>query len=260
MESARSAYESMTVRSCLIAGNWKLNGSLAMCEELAGAIAAGAPSGVDLLVCPPFPYIQTVGAALKGSTVFLGAQNAAANLSGAFTGEVAAAMLADVGASHAIVGHSERRSLFGETSEDVAARFKACVEAGVVPILCVGETLEQRDAGSTADVVGKQIEAVLAQSGARAFAGAVIAYEPVWAIGTGKTATPEMANDVHAQIRAQVAASDAESAAGLQILYGGSMKPSNAAGLLAMEHIDGGLIGGAALSADDFLAIAAAAI
>ncbi len=215
--------------------------------------------GVELLVCPPYPYLSEVSSALAGGSVALGAQSVSEHSSGAFTGEVEADMLSECGVRYVLVGHSERRSLFGESNADVAAKFKAASNAGLTPVLCVGETLEQREAGETRDVVSQQIDAVLDLCGISAFDGAVIAYEPVWAIGTGKTATPEMAEEVHAQIRQQISAHDAKIAQETRILYGGSMKAANADGLLSQANIDGGLIGGASLAADDFMAIAVAA-
>lgn len=249
------------MREFLVAGNWKMNGSNEANEALVSGIVAGVPegSGFRLLVCPPFPYLSAVAAQVAGSPVKVGAQNVSEHEAGAYTGEVAPGMLRDIGCDYVIVGHSERRALYGESSFQVAAKFQAAQGAGIVPILCVGETLEEREAGSTESVVDYQLGAVLDAAGIGAFANAVIAYEPVWAIGTGMTATPEQAQDVHKHIRAQLAQKDESIAARVQILYGGSMKGENAAGLLAMPDIDGGLIGGASLKADDFLAIAAAA-
>ena len=249
------------MREFLVAGNWKMNGSNEANEALVSGIVAGVPegSGFRLLVCPPFPYLSAVAAQVAGSPVKVGAQNVSEHEAGAYTGEVAPGMLRDSGCDYVIVGHSERRALYGESSFQVAAKFQAAQAAGIVPILCVGETLEEREAGSTESVVDYQLGAVLDAAGIGAFANAVIAYEPVWAIGTGMTATPEQAQDVHKHIRAQLAQKDESIAARVQILYGGSMKGENAAGLLAMPDIDGGLIGGASLKANDFLAIAAAA-
>lgn len=238
-----------------------MNGDSAANAELVSAIVAGAPASesVRLLVCPPFPYLAQVGDRLAGSGVSLGAQNVSEHASGAYTGETAPAMLADVGCEFVIVGHSERRSLYGESSAQVAAKFEAVMGVGLTPILCVGETLEQREAGDTEAVVAEQLDAVLDRVGVAAFGAAVIAYEPVWAIGTGRTATPEQAQDVHRFIRERLAARDVTIADGVQILYGGSVKGDNAAGLFAQADIDGGLIGGASLKAADFLAIAEAA-
>ena len=249
------------MREILIAGNWKMNGSNAANGQLVAGIVAGVPagSGFSLLVCPPFPYLAAVAAQVQGSAVKVGAQNVSEHESGAYTGEVAPGMLRDIGCEYVIVGHSERRAMYGESSFQVAAKFQAAQAAGITPILCVGETLEEREAGTTESVVDFQLSAVLDAAGIGAFASAVVAYEPVWAIGTGMTATPEQAQDVHRQIRSQLAVRDEEIAAGVQILYGGSMKGENAAGLLAMPDIDGGLIGGASLKANDFLAIAEAA-
>jgi len=249
------------MRDILVAGNWKMNGSSAANAELVAGIVAGVPqgSGFSLLVCPPYPYLGSVVAQAEGSAVSVGAQNVSEHEKGAFTGEVAPGMLSDIGCTYAIVGHSERRSLYLESSAQVAAKFQAAQAAGITPILCIGETLEEREAGTTESVIDEQLDAVLDVAGIDAFASAVIAYEPVWAIGTGMTATPEQAQDVHKHIRGRLEALNADIAAGVQILYGGSMKGENAAGLLAKPDIDGGLIGGASLKAEDFLAIAEAA-
>ena len=249
------------MRDYLVAGNWKMNGSSAANAELVAGIIAGVPqgSGFSLLVCPPFPYIGAVAAQADGSAVKVGAQNVSEHEKGAFTGEGAPSMLKDIGCEYVIVGHSERRALYGETSAQVAAKFVAAQAAGLVPILCVGETLEEREAGATESVVDEQLDAVLEAAGIDAFGAAVIAYEPVWAIGTGMTATPEQAQDVHRHIRARLAAQNENIAGRVQVLYGGSMKGDNAPGLLAQPDIDGGLIGGASLKAEDFLAIARAA-
>ena len=249
------------MRDFLVAGNWKMNGSSAANAELVAGIVAGVPagSGFTLLICPPFPYLAAVVAQADGSAVKVGAQNVSEHEKGAFTGEVAPGMLADIGCDYVIVGHSERRAIYGETSAQVAAKFVAAQAAGILPNLCVGETLEEREAGSTEHVIDEQLDAALEAAGIDAFASAVIAYEPVWAIGTGMTASPEQAQDVHRHIRARLAEKSADIAEGVQILYGGSMKGENAAGLLAQPDIDGGLIGGASLKANDFLAIAEAA-
>lgn len=249
------------MRDYLVAGNWKMNGSAASSKELVAGIVAGAPhsDSAKLLICPPFPYLAAVATQIAGSRVSLGAQTVSEHESGAFTGEVAPAMLRDVGCEYVIVGHSERRSLYGETSFEVAAKFKAALDAGLKPILCVGETLEQRESGGTESVVEVQLGAVIDKVGIAGFKSAVVAYEPVWAIGTGVTASPEQAQDVHRHIRGVMAGHDAGVAESTQILYGGSMKGENAAGLLSMPDIDGGLIGGASLKAGDFLAIAEAA-
>jgi len=249
------------MRDFLVAGNWKMNGSTAANTELVAGIVAGVPagSGFSLLVCPPFPYLASVVAQAAGSAVKVGAQNVSEHEKGAFTGEVAPSMLADIGCDYVIIGHSERRALYGETSAQVAAKFLAAQAAGITPILCLGESLAEREAGTTEAVIDEQLDAVLEAAGVDAFAHAVIAYEPVWAIGTGMTASPEQAQDVHRHIRGRLAAQNENIAAGVQILYGGSMKGENAAGLLGQPDIDGGLIGGASLKADDFLAIAKAA-
>ena len=249
------------MRRYLVAGNWKMNGSLAANAALIDGLLAGGPAvkDVELLICPPFPYLASVADKLRGSDIELGAQTMSEHQAGAYTGEVAGAMLREMGCSYVIVGHSERRALYGEQSDDVARKFQRAVEIGLRPILCVGETLEQRESGSTEAVIDEQLNAVLDLSGVASLADAVIAYEPVWAIGTGVTATPEQAQDVHRHIRATVAACSETIAEDLRILYGGSVKGDNAAGLFSKPDIDGGLIGGASLKAGDFLAIAEAA-
>jgi triosephosphate isomerase len=251
------------MRDYLVAGNWKMNGNGAADAALARAILAGWGSGstpVRLLICPPYPYLRELGKVLAGSSVALGAQNVSQHASGAYTGEVSASMLKDVGCEFVIVGHSERRAMMGETSHLVAEKFAAVLGAGLRPILCVGETLEEREGKRTEAVIDEQLGTVLTRTGVKAFATAVIAYEPVWAIGTGRTASPQQAQDVHEHIRSRLKALSGEIADGMQILYGGSVKGDNAAGLFAKPDIDGGLIGGASLKADDFLAIAAAAV
>ena len=250
------------MRKKLVAGNWNMNGGLKANLPLLNDVVAGVAGlgNVSVAVCVPFPYLAQAQSVLTGTPVAWGAQNLSEQPKGAFTGEVSASMINDFGCQYVLVGHSERRSIYGETDAVVAEKFAAALAANLIPVLCVGETLEQRDAGKTIEVVSAQIDAVLKRVGVAAFAKAVVAYEPVWAIGTGRTATSEQAQEVHAAIRAQIAAADANVAAGLQILYGGSMKPSNAAELLAMPDIDGGLIGGAALVAADFLAICRAAV
>ena len=249
------------MRKYLVAGNWKMNGSTAANQTLVDGLLAGlvASDRVDMLVCPPSVYLESVGTAIAGSGIALGAQTVSEHESGAYTGEVSPGMLLDMGCAYVIVGHSERRALYEETSDQVAAKFAAAQAAGLTPVLCVGETQAQREAGQTSAVVDEQLDAVLSTSGVAALTKAVIAYEPVWAIGTGLTATPEQAQDVHRHIRGRVAALDEAVADGVQILYGGSCKGSNAAGLFAQPDIDGGLIGGASLKAEDFLAIATAA-
>ncbi len=249
------------MRSKLVVGNWKMHGSLAANSELLKGLLAGIAraGGVDVAVCVPFPYLSQVQAMLAATPLRWGAQNLSEHGSGAYTGEVSAAMLGDFGCRFAIVGHSERRALYGETDAVVAAKFVAAQAAGLVPILCVGETLAQRDAGETLKVVRSQLAAVMAVAGTAAFAAAVVAYEPVWAIGTGRTATPAQAQEVHAAIRAQLAEADAAIAAKLTILYGGSVKAQSAGELFAQMDIDGGLVGGASLVAEEFLAICQAA-
>jgi triosephosphate isomerase len=250
----------MVVRQKLVVGNWKMMGSLAVNLSLLHAVRSGsAPLAVSIGVCVPYPYLAQARTTLAGSAVSWGAQNLSEHSQGAYTGEVSAAMLTDFGCRFVIVGHSERRSLYGESNEMVAAKFNAALKARLIPILCVGETLMQRQAGVTDGVVAAQLDAVLARCGTASLARAVVAYEPVWAIGTGMTATPEQAQQVHAQIRARIALRDANVAAQLQIIYGGSVKPGNARELFAKPDIDGGLIGGASLVAGDFLGICAAA-
>jgi triosephosphate isomerase len=248
------------MRARFVAGNWKMNGSLRANMGLLDALKAGLKKSENLeyAVCAPFPYLGQVSAALSGSAIAWGAQNISEHDAGAYTGEVSGAMLKEFGCRFAIVGHSERRALYGEDDARVAAKFIAAKRAGLTPILCVGETLEQRERGETESVVGRQLDAVVAAAGAAALAGAVLAYEPVWAIGTGRNATPQQAQEVHAFARARLAARD-RALAGLTILYGGSVKPGSAKDLFAMPDIDGGLIGGASLSAPDFIAICAAA-
>ena len=252
----------MATRTPLIAGNWKMHGSLASCKALASALSGGIDdtSRASMLLCPPPVYLETVGRCVAGSPIHLGGQNLARfGDSGAYTGEVSGRMLKDLGCEYVIVGHSERRALFGDDDETVAAKFSAAQAQGLTPILCVGELLEDRQAGRTEKVVGRQLENVLSTVGAKAFADAVVAYEPVWAIGTGHTATPQQAQQVHAFIRGLLASHGDIIAAELRILYGGSVKGSNARELLAMDDIDGGLVGGASLDAKDFLKIFEAA-
>ena len=244
------------MRRKLVAGNWKMHGSLAENEALLSGVLAGLGSvKAGVAVCVPYPYLAQVQARLTGSAVAWGAQNLSQHGKGAFTGEVSAAMLKDFGCAYVIVGHSERRALYGESDEVVAEKFAAAQAAGLIPILCVGETLAERESGITEQVMARQLDVVIGKCGVAALAKAVVAYEPVWAIGTGKTATPEQAQAVHAFIRGRVFALDAAVAEGLIIQYGGSMKAANAAELLSQPDIDGGLIGGAALVAEEFLAI-----
>ncbi|MEJ2141445.1 MAG: triose-phosphate isomerase [Gammaproteobacteria bacterium] len=249
------------MRQPIIAGNWKMNGSRESIKALLDGIKAGIGEvkSAEVAVCAPFVYLADVQAQLEGSPIAWGAQNVSKEASGAFTGEIATSMLKDFGCTYVIVGHSERRTLYGETDELVAEKFEVVRQAGLKPILCIGETLEEREKGVTNDVCARQINAVISQSGVESLAEGVIAYEPVWAIGTGKTATPEMAQETHAAIRKMIADHSADVAAKVRIQYGGSMNAGNAADLLAMEDIDGGLIGGASLKAEDFLAICKAA-
>ena len=249
------------MRRPLIAGNWKMHGSRAENAELIEALLLGLPAQtpVDIVVCPPFVYLWEVGRLVKSSNIALGAQSVCAEQVGAFTGEASASMLKDVGCRYVIVGHSERRAIYKEDDALVARKFLAAQSQGLIAILCVGETLEERERGQTMQVVSRQLTAVLDLAGVAALRAAVIAYEPVWAIGTGKNATPQQAQEVHAHIRTAVAARDAKIAADVRILYGGSVKAANARELFAMPDVDGGLVGGASLKADEFLKICAAA-
>jgi triosephosphate isomerase len=248
------------MRRKLVVGNWKMNGSRAANAALLAGISAGLDGAqAACAVCPPAPYLAQCEAALAAGPVAWGAQDVSAHAGGAFTGDTSAAMLADFACTYVIVGHSERRAMHAESSELVAQKAVAALAAGLTPIVCVGETLVEREASQTFAVVSSQLDAVLALLDDAAVARIVLAYEPVWAIGSGKTATPAMAQEVHAQLRAQLKQKNAAAAATVQILYGGSMKPDNAKELMAQPDIDGGLIGGAALKAADFLAIVHAA-
>lgn len=246
------------MRKKLVAGNWKMHGSLAENAALLSALKP-ALAGIEAVVCVPFPYLAQVQAALSGSSIAWGAQNVSEQAKGAFTGEVSASMLLEFGCTYVIVGHSERRSLYGESDAQVAGKYVAAQAAGLTPILCVGESLAERESGVTEVVVSRQLDAVIDAAGVGSLAKAVIAYEPVWAIGTGKTASREQAQAVHAFIRSRIAALDAGVADQLVIQYGGSVKAANAAELMAQPDIDGGLIGGASLVADEFIAICRAA-
>lgn len=248
------------MRRLLIAGNWKMHGSSAFVAEFAGKWLVGrAPEGVQLLLLPPAPYVRELAKALRGSAVELGVQNVHDAVEGAFTGEISAEMAGDLGASWCLVGHSERRSLFGETDAMAGRKVQAALRAGLAPLLCVGESLEERDAGSAEAVVRRQITAAVGVTGAGALLETTLAYEPVWAIGSGRTATPEQAQEMHAVIRRQVAELCGDDAAlRIRILYGGSVKPDNAAALLAQPDIDGVLVGGASLDATNFARIASA--
>ena len=242
------------MRARLVAGNWKMHGSKQANRALLGALLAGLDGldAVECAVCVPYPYLRDVAERLAGTVLAWGAQNSSEHAQGAYTGEVSAAMLAEFGCRYVIVGHSERRQLFGEGDAAVAAKFAAVRAHQMTPVLCLGETLEEREAGRTETVVARQLDAVLAKSGVEAFAAAVLAYEPVWAIGTGRTATPAQVQEVHGFLRREVLPQT-------RILYGGSVKPQNAADIFALPDVDGGLIGGASLVADDFIAIARAA-
>jgi len=244
------------MRQPLIMGNWKMNTSREEGVQLAKALAEGLGSvAQEVAVCVPFVYLSDVKNALAGSPIAVGAQNVADQASGAYTGEVSATMLADCGVKYALVGHSERRSYYGDTNQSVANRFCQALKQNVIPVLCVGETLDEREQNRTFQVVDEQLDAVIDAAGIEAFGKAVIAYEPVWAIGTGKTATDEQAQEVHQYIRQRIAEKSAAVAEKVQILYGGSVKPDNAKGLFAMPDIDGGLVGGASLDAKGFLQI-----
>ena len=249
------------MRKTLIAGNWKMNGSRQSSNELLQAIKAGMSdvANADLVVCAPAIYLPEVQTHLQGSAIGWGGQDLSVHDAGAYTGEIAASMLRDFGCGYVIIGHSERRTYHAETDALVAQKFSQAVNNQLIPLFCIGETLEEREAGVTESVIARQLDAVLQGLGAKTLAKGVIAYEPVWAIGTGKTATPAQAQAVHAFIRQRVAAADATVADALQILYGGSMNAANASELLSQPDIDGGLIGGASLKANDFLTIARAA-
>ncbi|HEX5276270.1 MAG TPA: triose-phosphate isomerase [Fluviicoccus sp.] len=245
------------LRQKLVIGNWKMNGGYRSGQALVQSLIH---AGVNTVVAPPFIYISQLALLAAGSRVTLAAQDVAVEKShGAYTGEVSARMLAESGVSHVIVGHSERRQYYGETDRQVAEKVLRVIEEGMIPVICVGESLQQRESGRAFEVVAAQIRAVIDHCGVAVLAAAVIAYEPVWAIGTGRTATPEDAQAMHAGLRRMVAGHDAAVAAGLRILYGGSVKADNAASLFAMPDIDGALVGGASLLANDFLAICRAA-
>jgi triosephosphate isomerase len=250
------------MRRKIVAGNWKMHGSRAENSQLVEAVLSGfgGDPRMDCIICPPFVYLHEISRQLRDGGVQLGAQDVCAEAVGAYTGEVSAAMLKDVGCRYVLVGHSERRTLYGEDDRLVARKFVAAQSVGLVPVLCVGEQLADRDAGRTHEVIERQLEAVLSVVEPQALSRAVVAYEPVWAIGTGRNATPEQAQDVHAFIRGRIAARDDKIAAALPVLYGGSVKAGNAAELFAMPDVDGGLIGGASLKAEEFLAICRAAL
>ncbi len=244
------------MRQSLVMGNWKMNGSRSEGVALANAISAGLKQGDEgIAVCVPYVYFSDILSVIENTPLALGAQNVADQESGAYTGEISAAMLKECGCSYALVGHSERRSYYGDTNESVATRFVQAQKEGVIPVLCIGETLEERESDKTFDVIDKQLNAVIDMAGIDALGKSVIAYEPVWAIGTGKTASDEQAQEVHKYIREQIAKKSQEIANNVQILYGGSVKPNNAKAIFAMPDIDGGLIGGASLDAESFLTI-----
>ena len=247
------------MRQKLVAGNWKMHGDRQMVSSLLKKLLNKQAPSVKFLVFPPYPYLSQAAEILAGSDIGLGAQDCSQAEEGAYTGEVSVAMLADVGVSHVLLGHSERRQYHAETDEQVLAKAQRVLAAGLVPVICVGETFEQREAGATDQVVLQQLTSILQGLTLAQLQKVVVAYEPVWAIGTGLTATPEQAQEVHALLRAAVAKLNKELAASMLFLYGGSMKPDNAASLLEMPDIDGGLIGGASLDADQFLAIGKAA-
>jgi len=244
------------MRRKLVVANWKMHGSLAANQSLIGQFQGllGQPD-CDVAICPPFVYLPQLKTLLANSAISIGAQNLSEYSSGAYTGEISAAMLADLGCRFVIVGHSERRAIYGESDVQVAEKFAQAQVHGLIPILCVGETLAEREAEQTTSVVLRQLDAVIAKNGVKSLLKAVIAYEPVWAIGTGKTATPEQAQDVHRVLREHIQVSCAETAAAVQILYGGSVKADNAPSLFAQPDIDGALVGGASLKAEDFAAI-----
>ncbi len=244
------------MRQSLVMGNWKMNGSRSDGLDLANAIAAGLKEGdTGIAVCVPYVYLSDIDAAIKNTPLALGGQNIADQESGAYTGEISGSMLKECGCTYALVGHSERRSYYGDTDESVATRFCQAQKQGIVPVLCIGETLEERESDTTFAVIDRQLNAVIDAAGIDALADSVIAYEPVWAIGTGKTASDDQAQEVHKYIRGQIAAKSQVVADKIQILYGGSVKPDNAKAIFAMPDIDGGLIGGASLDAASFLTI-----
>jgi triosephosphate isomerase (TIM) len=249
------------MRRPVVAGNWKMHGSRSVNEALLTDLERRLKPDwqVDVVVFPPYVYLADAVRMLDGGAIAVGAQDVCTEPAGAFTGQVAAAMLKDVGCRYVIVGHSERRRLYHEDDVIVARKFVAVLQAGLTPVLCVGETLEEREGHRTEAVVARQLDAVTAMNGVGSLAEAIVAYEPVWAIGTGRTASPQQAQDVHAYLRGRIGVQDAKMARNLRILYGGSVKAANAAELFSMPDVDGGLVGGASLSADEFLEICAAA-
>ncbi len=247
------------MRRMMVAGNWKMHGTRAMAGSLVDAIASANYDSLDVAVFPPAVYLAELVSTYGSTGVLIGAQDVSAHARGAYTGEISAAMLRDVGCTHVLVGHSERRLYHSESNQQVAEKFVAAQSAGLIPVLCVGESLEQRDSGFTEQVIAEQLRAVIDHAGSATFANAVVAYEPVWAIGSGRTATPDQAQQVHAFIRDIFADEDVKLSSSLRILYGGSVKASNASELFAQADVDGGLVGGASLIATDFVAICAAA-
>lgn len=248
------------MRRRFVAGNWKMHGNRAFAAELAAAVRSGLEGAhAEVVLCPPYPLLETVGRLLEGAPIGLGAQDLSEHREGAYTGEVSGAMLAEAGCGYVIIGHSERRTWHGESDELVARKFAAAAANGLVPIFCLGETREEREAGDMEAVVSRQVDSILNNLDAETIRRSVFAYEPVWAIGTGLTASPDQAQEVHALIRARVAERDPDAAHSLRIVYGGSVKADNAAELFGMPDIDGGLIGGASLKAADFVAICQAA-
>lgn len=248
----------MIMRRALVAANWKMHGNRVFVKELVSGLMpalSGGVNGVDIVVCPPFPYLQMVDALISGVEVVLGAQDISTHECGAYTGEVSGSMLADFRVRYVIVGHSERRTLMAESDQVVAAKFEAAQRVGLIPVLCVGETLDERDQGMAEQVVCRQLAAIADRCGVSGFNRAVVAYEPVWAIGTGRSASVQQAQDMHAAIRRLIALQDEETAQSLQVIYGGSVSPENAPELFAQPDIDGGLIGGASLNADLFVRI-----
>ena len=245
------------MRSKVVVGNWKLNGSVAGNEALLKALLGAIPrnGAAGCAVCVPYPYLAQARALLQGSPIAWGSQDCSRHEKGAFTGDVSAAMIAEFGARYSIVGHSERRTLFGDTDAIVVEKYGRAKRAGLTPVFCVGETLQEREAGHTESVLARQVDALLDAGGAQQLSGGIVAYEPVWAIGTGKTATTQQAEEAHDLIRRRIAAKDAQVAAQLPMLYGGSVKAANAAELFAMPDVDGGLVGGASLVAEEFVAI-----
>ena len=247
------------MRKPLVAGNWKMNGTKVGISELVARMVAGEQGKVQTVVFPPFVFLEQVSRELQGSSIGLGAQNVDWREQGALTGEIEASMLREVGCRYCLAGHSERRQLFAETDEQVARKFRICIENDLIPILCVGETIQQRQAGQTMEVVTSQVCAVLDAVGISGIAEGIIAYEPIWAIGTGESASPEQAEEVHGQIREMLEQQDPDTAENMLILYGGSVNRENAAGFFLKENIDGALVGGASLVGDDFLMICMAA-